>query len=151
MIGHPKSRELISLYMRFKIIKTSLVFSTVQIQFFFKQEIYVSLNSFNSKALHLISISALKGPFVQTRHLLKYFQQWTAWSLQTKCLSGFANTEKHHSNPCLSNTLQFQNKMKSIVKFGLISTLLVLFISQSWRTIQKYQAEKISLQVKTNT
>ena len=53
MIGHPKSRELISLDMRFKIIKTSLVFCTVQkIQFFFKQEIYVSNNSLNSKTFN---------------------------------------------------------------------------------------------------
>ena len=37
-------------------------------------------------------------------------------------------------------------KMK-FVKFCLISILLVLFISQSRRTIRKYQAEKTSLQV----
>ena len=36
-----------------------------------------------------------------------------------------------------------------LLKFCLISILLVLFIYQSWRTIMKYQAGKTSLQVNT--
>ena len=37
--------------------------------------------------------------------------------------------------------------MKTITKFCLIFTLLILFSYQSWKTIIKYQAGKSSLQV----
>ena len=46
----------------------------------------------------------------------------------------------------LSTVKCFDNKM-NVVKFGLISILVVLFIYQSRRTIMKYQAEKTNLQV----